>query len=373
MVSSILNSFRRQFYPDTSHKQWDDWKWQLQNRLTKIEDFKRIFSLDDKTCAAFCQPRPFPAAVTPYYASILRNSPALQKTMLPSLKEKLISAGETNDPLGEEPCMVAPGVVHRYPDRVLFLVTGSCASYCRYCTRSRLVGQSRAFVPGKKDYEKAFEYIKAHPEIRDVLVSGGDPLTLEDDVIAYLLKSLRSISHVEMIRIASKTPAVLPMRITPQLMKMVRKYHPVFFSLHFTHPDEMSPETVKACTRIADAGIPAGSQTVLLKNVNDCSETLKKLMHELLKARVRPYYLFQCDPIQGSSHFRVPLDKGLKIIDELRGRTSGYAVPTFAVDIPGGGGKIVMTPDHLVGRKDDFVLFRNFEGKVYKYPDPLSS
>ncbi len=367
--------FRKRFFPDISAAQWNDWRWQLSNRLTTCDQIARILDLTPAETQALSQTDAFPTAVTPYYASLLQGS-ALRKTMLPSLAEKILGAGETNDPLGEEPCQVAPGLIHRYPDRVLFLTTQYCSAYCRYCTRSRLVGR-HALCPEtaglKQNWEKAFDYIRSHPEIRDVLVSGGDPLTMSDETIDYLLTALRKIKHVEMIRIGSKVPAVLPMRITPRLMKVIRRHHPVFFSLHFTHPDEMTPETAKACERIADAGIPAGSQTVLLKGVNDNAETLKKLMHELLKVRIRPYYLFQCDPIAGSMHFRVPVAKGIEIINALRGHTSGYAVPTYAIDIPGGGGKIIINDQRCVGRDGDFLLLKNFENEIWRYPDPINA
>lgn len=363
--------FCKKFFPHVSLKEWRNWKWQLAHRLTKPADFEAFLDLTDDERGEMARKGAFPVAVTPYYASLLAENPELRRTVLPSSAERSVSAGETLDPLGEEPCMVSEGLVHRYPDRVLFLVNDYCSSYCRYCTRSRLVAKHDAkCLPRKERWEKAFEYIRSHPEVRDVLVSGGDPLTQSDEAVEYLLSHLRAIPHVEMIRIGSKTPAVLPMRITPKLMKIVKKYHPVYFSLHFTHPAEMTSETVRACERIADAGIPSGSQTVLLKGVNDDAETLKRLMHGLLKARVRPYYLFQCDPIAGSAHFRVPVKKGLELIDALRGRTSGYAVPTYAVDIPGGGGKIILTPDHYIGRDGDFILFKNFEGSSWRYPDP---
>lgn len=367
--------FRKRFFPDISAAQWNDWRWQLANRLTTCDQIARILDLTPAETQALSQTDAFPTAVTPYYASLLQGS-ALRKTMLPSLAEKILGAGETNDPLGEEPCQVAPGLIHRYPDRVLFLTTQYCSAYCRYCTRSRLVGR-HALCPEtaglKQNWEKAFDYIRSRPEIRDVLVSGGDPLTMSDETIDYLLTALRKIKHVEMIRIGSKVPAVLPMRITPRLMKVIRRHHPVFFSLHFAHPDEMTPETAKACERIADAGIPAGSQTVLLKGVNDNAETLKKLMHELLKVRIRPYYLFQCDPIAGSMHFRVPVAKGIEIINALRGHTSGYAVPTYAIDIPGGGGKIIINDQRCVGRDGDFLLLKNFENEIWRYPDPINA
>ena len=366
--------FRKTFFSNVSASEWRDWRWQLAHRLTTKEQISKLFVLTPEEASALEEKNAFPLAITPYYASLLSN-PALRKTMLPSLLEKKLSIGETKDPLGEEPCMVAPGLVHRYPDRVLFLTTEYCSAYCRYCTRSRRVGRHALHHDDcslKHRWEKAFDYIRKHTEVRDILVSGGDPLTMNDETLDYLLSSLRAIKHVEMIRIGSKVPAVLPMRITPSLMKVIRKYHPVFFSLHFTHPDEMTPETIRACERIADAGIPAGSQTVLLKDVNDDADTLKRLMHSLLKARVRPYYLFQCDPIAGSMHFRVPVRKGMELINALRGHTSGYAVPTYAIDIPGGGGKIIINDQRCVGRDGDFLLLKNFENNIWRYPDPLS-
>lgn len=368
---SASERFCKKFFPRVSLRDWRDWKWQLAHRLTKPEDFGAFLTLTDDERGEMTRKGAFPVAVTPYYASLLAGCPELRRTVLPSSAERAVSPGETLDPLGEEPCMVSEGLVHRYPDRVLFLVNDYCSSYCRYCTRSRLVAKhARKCLPLKDRWEKAFEYIRAHHEVRDVLISGGDPLTQSDEAVEFLLSRLRAIPHVEMIRIGSKTPAVLPMRITSNLLKIIKKYHPVYFSLHFTHPAEMTSETARACEKIADAGIPSGSQTVLLKGVNDDAETLKRLMHGLLKVRVRPYYLFQCDPIAGSSHFRVPVKKGLELIDSLRGRTSGYAVPTYAVDIPGGGGKIILTPDHYLGRDGDFILFRNFEGNAWRYPDP---
>ena len=370
MTKSCL--FRKKYFPDVSATDWNDWRWQLKNRLTTVDQIGRVLPLSDEEKKLMTEEGAFPVAVTPYYASLLADSP-LRKTMLPSAAEKLVGVGETPDPLGEEPCMVAPGLVHRYPDRVLFLTTEFCSNYCRYCTRSRLVGrlkEKNGLSPVRKAmWEQAFSYIRTHPEVRDVLISGGDPLTMPDSALDYLLSNLRAIPSVEMIRIGSKTPAVLPMRFTKSLLNTIKKYHPVFFSLHFTHPDEMTPETNEACNKIADAGIPTGSQTVLLRGVNDNADTLKSLMHKLLKVRVRPYYPLQCDPAKGSMHFRVPVKKGLEIIDALRGHTSGYAVPTYAIDIPGGGGKIVLTPDHTEGRDGNFLLLRNFEGILYRYPD----
>jgi lysine 2,3-aminomutase len=294
----------------------------------------------------------------------------LRRTTIPTLAEFDSSPGEEEDPLGEDGHSPTPGLVHRYPDRVLLLVTNFCSVYCRYCTRARLVGASGERALRKADIDKAIEYIAATPAIRDCLISGGDPLSLDEDRLEYVLSRLRAIKHLEFIRIGSKQPVVQPMRVTPGLTKMLRRYHPLWMSLHFTHPDEVTPEVAEACGRLADAGIPLGSQTVLLKGVNDDVATLKKLFHELLKIRVRPYYLYQCDPISGSSHFRTTVDKGLELISQLRGYTTGYAVPNYVVDAPGGGGKIAMLPDAVMGRDGEDLLLRNFRGLQVRYPDP---
>jgi lysine 2,3-aminomutase len=260
--------------------------------------------------------------------------------------------------------------VHRYPDRVLLLVTNFCSVYCRYCTRARLVGASGERALKKTDVDRAMEYIENAPAVRDVLISGGDPLSLDDERLEYILSRLRRIKHLEFIRIGTKQPAVQPMRVTPALTRMLRKYHPLWMSLHFTHPAEITPEVAEACGRLADAGIPLGSQTVLLKGVNDDVATLKRLFHRLLQIRVRPYYLYQCDPISGSSHFRTTVDEGLELMRGLRGHTTGYAVPSYVVDAPGGGGKIALLPDAVIGRDGDDLLLRNFQGKTCRYPDP---
>jgi lysine 2,3-aminomutase len=281
--------------------------------------------------------------------------------------------GEADDPLGEESDAVVPGLVHRYPDRVLFLVTNFCATYCRYCTRARMVGSVGERSVKKGDIEAALDYIARTPVIRDVLISGGDPLSLDDDRLDYVLGRLRKIPHVEFVRIGSKQPVVQPMRITRALARILKRYHPLWMSLHFTHPDELTPEVAEACSRLADAGIPLGSQTVLLKGVNDNVPTMRQLVHGLLKIRVKPYYLYQCDPISGSAHFRTPVEKGVEIIHGLRGHTSGYAVPVFVVDGPNGGGKIPLAPEYVVGRQGDDLLLRNFEGKLFSYPDPDGS
>ena len=263
-----------------------------------------------------------------------------------------------------------PGLVHRYPDRVLFLVTDFCSTYCRYCTRSCMVGNGKGLPFDRGQWEKAIAYIENSPAVRDVILSGGDPLTLSDEILEWLLSRLRKIRHVEFLRIGTKAPVVLPQRITPALTRMLKRYHPLWISIHFTHPDELTPETTLACDRLADAGIPLGSQTVLLSGINDDLDTMKRLMHGLLKIRVKPYYLYQCDPILGSSHFRTPVGKGLEIIRGLRGYTTGYAVPSYVIDAPGGGGKIPLLPEYIVGRDGDDLLLKNYEGNTYRYPDP---
>ena len=314
-----------------------------------------------------------PVSITPYYMSLLSLDDAqqpLRRTVIPTAHEFTQTQGEANDPLGEEHDSPVPGLVHRYPDRVLLLALDFCSSYCRYCTRSRVVGQGE-IVPNEQRLERAFEYIRRTPAIRDVLLSGGDPLFLSDERLDWILTRLRAIPHVEFVRIGTKMPAVLPQRITRELCRMLRKHHPLWMSLHFTHPEECTPETFQACTRLADAGIPLGSQTVLLKGVNDNVETMKQLMHGLLKMRVRPYYLYQCDPITGSSHFRTSVSKGLEIIEGLRGHTTGYAVPTYVIDAPGGGGKIPLQPNYVTGREGENLVLRNYRGGSYCYPDPL--
>jgi lysine 2,3-aminomutase len=316
---------------------------------------------------------PLPVGLTPYYMSLIDPedpSQPLRRTVIPTLDEFKRVPGEEDDPLGEDGTSPVPGLVHRYPDRVLLLVTNFCSVYCRYCTRARLVGASGERALKKTDVDRAIEYLESTPAVRDVLISGGDPLSLDEDRLEYILARLRSIEHLEFVRIGTKQPVVQPMRVTPTLTRMLRKYHPLWMSLHFTHPSEITPEVAEACGRLADAGIPLGSQTVLLKGVNDDVGTLKRLFHALLQIRVRPYYLYQCDPISGSSHFRTTVDQGLDLIQALRGHTTGYAVPNYVIDAPGGGGKIALLPDAVVGREGDDLILRNFQGKLCRYPDP---
>jgi len=370
---SRILSFRQRFYPGVTCTEWDNWRWQLRNRITDLYELERIIPLSDDERNAIIRLGPlFPVAITPYYASLLdrnNSSQPLRRTVLPVSHEQLVSKYEAQDPLREEDDSPVPGLVHRYPDRVLFLVTNFCATYCRYCTRSRLVGKRNGNPFNLAQWEKAIAYIESTPTVRDVLLSGGDPLTLPDEKLEWLLSRLSLIPHVEFLRIGTKAPVVLPQRITTGLVRMLKRYHPLWISIHFTHPDELTPEVAKACERLADAGIPLGSQTVLLAGVNDDVDTMKRLMHGLLRIRVRPYYLYQCDPVLGSGHFRTPVAKGMEIVQGLRGHTSGYAVPTYAVDAPGGGGKIPLFPKTIVGMEGNDLLLRNYKGLIYRYPD----
>jgi len=374
VVSPASNEFRKRHFPGVKTAEWNDWRWQNRNRVRSLAQLDRMISVtDDERAAIERHKGPLPVGVTPYYMSVIDPANPLQglrRTTIPTLAEFDRTPGEQDDPLGEDGHSPVPGLVHRYPDRVLLLVTNFCSVYCRYCTRARLVGASGERALRKADIDRAIEYIAATPAVRDCLISGGDPLSLDEDRLEYVLSRLRAIPHLEFIRIGSKQPVVQPMRVTPALTKMLRRYHPLWMSLHFTHPDEVTPEVAEACGRLADAGIPLGSQTVLLKGVNDDLATLKALFHALLKIRVRPYYLYQCDPISGSSHFRTTVDKGLELIGQMRGYTTGYAVPNFVVDAPGGGGKIALLPESVVGRDGHDLLLRNFAGEECRYPDP---
>ena len=366
--------FREEFFPLATDKQWNSWRWQIQNsysgfgKLSEILDLSHMEDFD-----YLSKSRKLPLRITPYYASLLHGKAkdyALIKTVVPTKHELIISPGEENDPLHEDSRCPVENLVHRYPDRVLMLSTGFCSVYCRYCTRSHMVAKDKKHY-GLKAWERAIEYVRNNTHVRDVVISGGDPLTIPDKHLEFLLSSLRSIPHVDILRIGSKVPVVMPQRITTNLVKMLKKYHPLYMSIHFTHPDEITPEVEEACKRIADAGIVMGSQTVLLKGINDEVGIMKELIHKLLKIRVRPYYLYQCDPIPGSSHFRTPVSKGLEIIQGLRGFTSGYAIPHYVIDAPGGGGKIPLLPEYYQGRDGDNVVLKNFEGKIFTYYDPL--
>ena len=377
-VSESSRAFLRRHYSGTTLQEWNDWKWQVRNRIRRLDGLEKIIDLTaDERASVEQRTGNLPIAITPYYLSLLSPTDPgqpLRKTHIPVGGEFVRGIGEDPDPLHEDHDTAVPGLVHRYPDRVLFLTTGFCSTYCRYCTRSRMVGETNGeYSFSISQWETAAQYIEAHPEVRDCLLSGGDPLSIGDDKLEWLLNRLRSIKHLEFIRIGTKIPVVMPQRITTRLTRMLKRFHPLWMSIHFTHPDELTPETIEACGRLADAGIPLGSQTVLLKGINDSLEVMKPLMHGLLKARVKPYYIFQCDPVSGSAHFRTPVEKGLEIMAGLRGHTTGYAVPNFVIDAPGGGGKVELVPEAVVGRDGNDLLVRNFEGGIFRYPDPGGS
>ncbi len=369
-------TFRRRFFPNAKLSEWNDWRWQSRHRIKTLAQFASMVTLSETERQALLQGGTMlPVGITPYYMSLLdavNDQQPLRKTVIPTTAEFTRTLGEADDPLGEDGHSPVPGLVHRYPDRVLFLPLDFCSTYCRYCTRSRVVGHGE-IMPNESRLQAMYEYLENATQVRDVLISGGDPLALSDDKLDGILTRLRSIKHIEFIRIGTKMPAVLPQRITPQFVKMLRKHHPLWMSVHFLHPDECTADSKRACERLVDAGIPLGSQTVLLKGVNDSVQTMQQLVHKLLMMRVRPYYLYQCDPISGSAHFRTPVAKGLEIIQGLRGHTTGYAVPTYVIDAPGGGGKIPLQPDSVVERDGDWIILKNFEGKTFRYPDPLES
>jgi lysine 2,3-aminomutase len=357
-----------QHVPEAS---WRDWVWQLKNRITSKEQLERYMTLteEEKAGCEFANKK-LALAITPYFFNLIdRNDPdcPIRKQVIPRADEMVVSPGEMLDSLGEDAHSPVPGLVHRYPDRVLFLVTDRCAAYCRYCTRSRLVSnaQDYNFHP---EYEQGLRYIEAHPEVRDVLLSGGDPLLLSDKKLEHIISRLREIKHVEFIRIGSRIPVFLPQRITPELCEIFKKYGPVWMSIHVNHPKECTAELRAACERLSFAGVPLGNQSVLLKGVNDDADVMKALVHRLLRMRVRPYYLYQMDLITGGSHFKVDVRKGIEIIRALRGNTTGYAVPQYAIDAPGGGGKVPVNPEYVESITDDEVVFRNYEGKQYRYP-----
>lgn len=350
---------------------WRDWTWQLKNRITTVDQLDRLMTLTpDERAGCEHANQKLALAITPYFFNLIdRENPhcPIRKQVIPRGGEMVISEGEMLDSLGEDEHSPVSGLVHRYPDRVLFLVTDRCAAYCRYCTRSRLVSnaQDYNFHP---EYEQGLRYIEAHPEIRDVLLSGGDPLLLSDRKLEHLLARLRAIKHVEFIRIGSRIPVFLPQRITPELCDIFKKYGPIWMSIHVNHPKEATAELRDACERLSFAGVPLGNQSVLLKDVNDDVDVMKALVHRLLRMRVRPYYLYQMDLITGGAHFKVDVRKGMEIIRALRGHTTGYAVPQYVIDAPGGGGKVPINPDYVEAITDDEIVFRNYEGEVFRYP-----
>ena len=356
-----------------SDANWNDWRWQQRNRVTSLAGLEERLTLtSEERAGVLLAGNKLALAVTPHYFNLIEpenpNCP-IRRQVVPRIEEGYDSPFDMADPCGEDSSMPVPGLVHRYPDRVLFLVTDRCASYCRYCTRSRVVsgvGEQELHT----DFEEAFRYLEQHTEIRDVLLSGGDALLLSDSRLESILSRLRSIPHIEFLRIGTRVPIFLPQRITPELCAMLRKYHPLWMSVHVNHPRELTTEVRDALGRLADSGIPLGNQSVLLAGVNDDAATMRALVHKLLLCRVRPYYLYQCDLIRGSSHLRTSVAKGIEIIESLRGFTSGYAIPQFVIDAPGGGGKVPINPNYIVYHDQEKVVIRNFEGKIFEYPEP---
>ena len=356
-------------------KDWDSHLWQLKNRITTLAQLEEHLNLsEEERSGVLLSGTKLAMAITPHFFNLIDRDNAdcpIRKQVIPRVEETWTSPDEMSDPCGEDSHMPVPGLVHRYPDRVLFLVTDRCASYCRYCTRSRVVS-----VAGEQeletDYEAAFRYLENHTEVRDVLLSGGDPLLFSDSKLEKILSRLRGIPHLEFLRIGSRVPIFLPQRITPELCGMLQKYHPLFISVHVNHPRELTTEVKVALERLANHGIPLGNQSVLLRGVNDDLGVMKTLVHKLLMCRVRPYYLYQLDLIQGSSHLEVPVEEGIRIIEGLRGHTTGYAVPQYVIDAPGGGGKVPINPDYILQRTRERTLIRNFEGRTFAYPEPAT-
>jgi len=363
----------RGFWSDVPESDWNDWRWQLKHRINTPEQLNRLMPnlTPEEFAGARLANHKLALGITPYFFNLIDSSDEhcpIRWQVIPREEETHTASWELSDPCGEDSHSPVPGLVHRYPDRVLFLVTDRCASYCRYCTRSRLVSNATGY-DFHPNFEAQIDYIRRTPTIRDVLLSGGDPLLLSDEKLETLLSRLRAIPHVEFLRIGSRIPIFLPQRITPQLCEMLRQFHPLFLSVHSNHPRELTTEVREALARLADAGIPLGNQSVLLRHVNDSSGVMKAHVQKLLMCRVKPYYIYQCDLIAGSAHLRASVREGLEIMEDLRGHTTGYAVPTYVIDAPGGGGKIPVAPDYVLSRNADRVVIRNFEGEVFEYPE----
>jgi lysine 2,3-aminomutase len=360
-------------WKDATQEEWDDWRWQLKHRVTRAEQLKLILNLSPEEIAAIeASKGRMATAITPYFAKLMDRNDSncpIRRQAIPTMDEFHLSPADLLDPCAEDENSPVHSLVHRYPDRVLLLITDKCAVYCRYCTRRRMVGESEKCI-NEQELDQAIAYIQSNKKIRDVLISGGDPLLLEDDHLEGVIAKIRKISHVEIIRIGTRVPVSLPQRITPSLVAMLKKYHPLWISIHFSHPKEITKDCRRACAMLAEAGIPMGSQTVLLRGINDRPVVMKKLMHELLKIRVRPYYIYQCDLAMGTEHFRTPVAVGINIIEKLRGHTTGYAVPSFVIDAPGGGGKIPVGPTYLISQDKGKMVLRNYQGKVFEYQEP---
>lgn len=368
-----FQSAGRGYWAHVPDSDWNSWQWQMKNRITTLATLQKLMPTltPEEYAGVQLANTKLAMGITPYFFSLIdpadENCP-IRLQMIPRVEETVTAPWEMSDPCGEDGHSPVPGLVHRYPDRVLFLVTDRCASYCRYCTRSRLVSNATGY-DFHPEFDRQIDYIARTPSIRDVLLSGGDPLLFSDEKLEYLLSRLRAIPHIEFLRIGTRIPVFLPQRITPELCAMLRQFHPLFISIHSNHPRELTTEVRDALGRLADAGIPLGNQSVLLKGVNDDATVMKAQVQKLLMCRVRPYYIYQCDLIAGSSHLRASVRKGLEIMESLRGHTTGYAVPQFVIDAPGGGGKVPINPEYVLSRNGDRVLFRNFEGKIFEYPE----
>lgn len=364
---------RHELFPNVTDAQWNDWKWQVKNRIETLEQLKQYITLTPEEENGVKESlKTLRMAITPYYLSLIDpNDPncPIRKQSVPTIAETHQAGADLLDPLHEDEDSPVPGLTHRYPDRVLFLITDQCSMYCRHCTRRRFAGQHDCESP-KERIQKSIDYIARTPQVRDVLLSGGDGLLVSDAMLESIIERLRAIPHVEIIRIGTRTPVVCPQRITDDLVNMLKKYHPIWVNTHFNHPNEITPESAEACAKLANAGIPLGNQSVLLRGVNDCVHVMKQLVRNLVKIRVRPYYIYQCDLSMGIEHFRTPVSKGIEIIEALRGHTSGYAVPTFVVDAPGGGGKIPVMPQYMISQGPNKVILRNYEGVITTYTQP---
>ena len=368
-----MASRRKELFPNVTDAEWNDWRWQVRNRVETLEELKKYIELTPaeeegvkKSLATLRM------AITPYYLSLIDpNNPhcPIRRQAIPTAAEVHQSPADLLDPLHEDEDSPVPGLTHRYPDRVLFLITDMCSMYCRHCTRRRFAGQHDCESTQDR-IQAAIDYIARTPQVRDVLLSGGDALMVGDKMLESIIQRLRAIPHVEIIRLGSRTPVVCPQRITDDLVNMLKKYHPIWLNTHFNHPNEVTEEAMAACAKLADAGVPLGNQTVLLRGVNDDTEIMKQLVHDLVRMRVRPYYIYQCDLSMGLEHFRTPVSKGIEIIENLRGHTSGYCVPTFVVDAPGGGGKIPVMPQYVISQSPHKVILRNYEGVITTYTEP---
>jgi lysine 2,3-aminomutase len=364
---------RPQVWAGVSEEEWNDWHWQVRNRVTKLDELKRVLQLTpEEEEGVMGASRAFRMAITPYFASLMDPQDPhcpIRRQVVPTAQESQASPVDLEDPLSEDADSPVPGLVHRYPDRVLMVVTDQCPAYCRFCTRRRLVSRGRETL-SRARIDQMIEYVRHHQEVRDALISGGDGLFISETVLEQLLRGLREIPHLEVIRIGTRLPVYLPQRITPRLVEMLRRYHPLWINIHVNHPREITPEMSRACAMLADAGIPLGSQTVLLAGINDCPNVIKRLVQGLVRIRVRPYYMYQCDLSEGIGHFRTPVAKGIEIIEHLRGHTSGFAIPHFVIDAPGGGGKVPVMPQYLISQSDSRVVVRNYEGQIFSYPEP---